>query len=529
LGRQQGFLARQFHAACQNRTASFLRKKLVALGLALPLATISPAFATSVQAPVAPDTSASTMTTHSATVSEYNSIFARVGPHSQIVFIDRDDITRRMAQMPRGLTRDIAMQKAVEDYILDRTGLRLPGDYTTVLAEGIAGGSGQALPVSYKKKDDSTDSVCIVTGQNPDVSAQSYQQRIMGLYQGAYDDLRAHPNLRALDPSVSQRFTDYHELGHCMDNTYIMAFLKDPESHHNLDREINLTHKAEIFAEVFAALMLARDGETDVAGKRADQRLVGMATNGYLLSQMAGWDQLEKYVGFIYALHEGLWDAQRNIDRVGHDRIKLMSPQQLADLAHQITEQDITNVNGTDHAITFLLEHKFNLNVWETLRHEFPHIEERYQIALRVRDHISQAFVRVFGTDIFDPQRPAHEQLARNISSSMLGRAVPDQDRIKSDTTRIANVLRTPNDRSGDPEMQIILNAAREKDRLRALLDNHRVTQDIRDQATIDLVLMPDAMRMAILDLRQANRTVLSMDNHVRVMGQPRPVGLSPG
>lgn len=526
LGQSQGFLARQFNAASQNAAFIYIRKKLTSLALAFPLLALSPAFAVSVQSPhTPPDIEPQSSTLYSRSVDDFNRRFAVAGPHNRILFIDRDDVARRRAQMPRGVGPETAMAKAVEDYVLERTGLRLPEAYSEVIAEGILGGGGQAVPIAYKDDAGTVESMCVVNGKNPDVSALSYQQRIMGLYEGIHDDFRNRPMRENLSPAVVEKFTDYHELGHCMDNQYIMAFLNDAELQHDIEKRTYTSHRAEMFGEVFAALMLARDGETHVAGIRADQRLIAIATNGILLGEMAGWESSLKYGGFIYALHEGLWDAQREIDRLGVDRLRTMSSQDIAALAHQITERDPLSAPGADHAVTYLLQSKLNLDVWEDLRHQYPHIEIRYQVALKVRNDIADAFVRVYGAEAFDPSRPVYQQIIRDASVGPVGRI--SQVRLQEDTTRLSTLLRQASGRHDNPEMNIVLNAVREKERLRAMLNDPAISKDRRDQAVIGLALMPDAMRTAILSLRQENHAVLSVDNHIRAI-PPAAVPVTP-
>ena len=502
-----------------------LRKKLAALALALPLLSLTPAFATPAQTPRTPEATPST--THSLIVADFNRRFAKAGPHRQILFMDRDDIGRRMAQMPRGVTRDTALPKAVQDYVLERTGQRLPEEYAAAIGSGLDSGGGQALPVAIDDKGGGG-SICIITGQNPDMSGRAYQQRIMGLDAGLYDDFRTRPMLRQLPPDISAAFTDYHELGHCMDNYYIKAFLDHPELRHDLENAIAITHKGEAFGEIFAALMLARDGEMNVAGIRADHRLVGMATTGSVLAQAAGWEDLAKYAGFIYALQDVLWDAQREIDRLGPEKIRAMSPQEIAVLAHQITERDLMSAPGTDHAVTYLLQNKFNLAVWEKLGQDVPHIAERYTLALRVRDHIAQAFLRVFGAEAFDASRPVYQQLARDLPPGEPAPQTPDAEQSRRAVSRMAETLRHNTGRHDDPEMQIMLNAAREKESLRLMLNDAALTAAARQQAMTALALMPEAMRMAVLTLRQNRQSIPSIDNHVRLMIPLQPA-IAPG
>lgn len=518
MGTSKGFLARHFNAGAQGGLATFIRQKLGALGLALPVIFAGNAVATPAQAPDVP-VAAPPVTAHAIRVDTLNRAYGRVGPHDQIIFIDRDDIANRMARMPRGVTRETALEKAVGDYILERSGYRLPEGYATAIAEGISGGGGLAVPVpGADTQQTGRGAMCVVVGHNPDVTGERYQNMIMGLYQGLHDDLLERTPRQSMPAEAVSKMTDYHEMGHCVDRKYLPRFLTEPNISYQVDLEVNTYHQAEAFAETFGALMLARDGYANVAGIRADQRLISIATNGYILSQMAGWDTPEKYIGYIYALHEVLWDTQRTIDDIGVDGLSRLSVEQIRELAYTITERNKMFTPGSEHAVTFLLENKFNLDVWETLRQEFPHLEPRYQIALRVRDDITQAFIRMYGPDIFDPARSVGDQLARELRPEMFESAPRDPDRIRADVDRIAEVLRRDIDGADDPELQIVLNAMREKERLRGLLNDPARDAQARAQAMVDLALMTDVMRMEILASRKARHTLVSHDNRTRLM-----------
>lgn len=500
MGPSKGFLARHFHAASQNGFLHFFRKKLAAMGMALPLLALPAggAFAQPESAP--PSDHDGPQTQYSQVVQDYNSHFAASSAvYRQILYIDRDDIALRVAMMPGGMSESAAMTKAVEDYVFEKSGFRLDAPYIALVVEAMNAGAGQALPTPYKSKD-GDGAICLITGHNPDVAVKEQQQRIMGLYPGVHEDFRKRPVQRNLTPDVMKRFTDYHELGHCMDQHYLPVFRSDSNARYDFNRQLDLTHQSETYAEIFATLMLARDGEADIAAIRADHRLVSMATNGYLLAQMAGWDQIEKFVGYIYALHEGLWETQREIDRIGRDKIRAMTPQDLADIAYQVAEKDAMRRKGADFAVTYLLEHKFDLSGWEGLRHEVPHIEAAYQIAVQVREQIVQAFVRTFGADVFDRSRPAHTQIVRD---------VPPEYSVARDAAAVASardrMTQTLLDAAGGPgarDVDILRASAREKERLRAIIDSQTRSEGERAQAMLDLFVMSDAMRQAVTALR---------------------------
>lgn len=499
MGPSKGFLARHFHAASQNGFLHFFKKKLAALGLALPLLAL-PAGAALAESTPAPQADQAPQTRYSQMTQDYNRRFATISAaYSQILYIDRDDIAARVALMPGGMSGARAMSKAVEDYVLERSGLRLEAPYLDAIVEALDGGAGQALPTPYKGKD-GDGAICLITGQNPDLGMKEQQQRIMGLSPGVHDDYRSLPVHRNLTPGIMQRFTDYHELGHCMDQHYLPVFRTDSNARYDFDRQLALTHRAESYAEIFAALMLARDGEADVAGIRADQRLVGIATNGYLLAQMAGWQQIEKYVGYIYALHEGLWEAQHEIDRIGRDKIRTMTPQELADIAYQVAERDAARRKGADYAITYMLEHKFDLSPWDDLRQEFPHIDNAYRIAAEVREQIAQAFVRVFGAEAFDPSRPVYAQIARDMPPD--SPAGPDAALVASARDRVMRSLLEAAGGTGAREIDILRASVREKERLRVIIDSQEGSESERAQAMLDLFVMSDAMRQAVTAVR---------------------------
>src|SRR5690606_7572941 len=127
-----------------------------------------------------------------------------------------------------------------------------------------------------------------INGQNADLTPRAQEGRIIGLIPRLHTDLAKLPFLRTLPPDVMKRYTDYHELGHCMDTYYLDKAGFDPMQ--NIDLWIEMRHQAEVYGEVFATLMLARDGVNNVAGIRADHRLASIALNGTFLVQMAQGD-----------------------------------------------------------------------------------------------------------------------------------------------------------------------------------------------------------------------------------------------
>lgn len=497
----KGGLARHFNAAGQTQLVTYFRKKLAALGLAIPMALL-PAVQAVHATPQPPANDNSTR--YSQLVDDYQKRFGEIGPHSQILFLDRDIIMDRASTAPAGASQEDALKKAVSDFVAARTGLLLPDSILEILADSLVNGGGQALAIPYTTQDHEGQtgqgSVCFVTGQNADITNKMQQSRIIGLSPRLHPELARAKLLRDLPEDVMRRYTDYHELGHCMDYTFLPKAGFNPMS--NPDYWLEMRHQAEIYGEVFATLMLARDGIDHVAEIRADHRLVSIALNGSLLVSTANGDPIRAGFAYVYALHESLWETQRVIDQMGLKTIQSMSPEALANIATAIADKEPLRGPEAEQAITFLLAQKFDLQVWENMRRSDPGVERRYQIAVRVRDKIKEAMVRVFGEQAFDPAKPILSQFPTELSPSFFISDPQAEKMITTITEELTQQLLTDAGGQNATQESLLRATVRRKENLRSMLDSGAPPAMVQ-RAVIELAVIPLSLRQAVLSIQK--------------------------
>ena len=497
---KKGFFARQFHAAVSGSYALRLKGNLAALSFVVPALAFSGA-ATPAGAEAQDNTppGQDVKTLHSKNIERLNAQFNRVGAYDRILFIDRDKILEK-AVLKQNMTPAEAMAKSIEEYFLETAGVQVDEQIVNIIQSGIQGGGGLALPIRRANDKAGGGGICLIVGQSPDTSAGDQQKRMLGLYPGMHDDLMARQYGQTFSKEIYQKLTDYHELGHCMDKWYIKKFTAQDSFPRTLDDLVGLRHQAEVFGEVFGLLMMARDGHTDIAQKRADHRMINLMTTGAIFAQEFLWDSEDKYTGYMYALHEAIMDAQRTIQRIGVDGLRNMEPDQIADIAHRITEDEALSHENAGWAITFMLMNRFDLQAWERLRHEYPHVEEAYQIAVRVRDQVSQAAIRVFGAEYFDQTKPIWKQIEND--PSKIRRSQPlEASRVEGIVRSVQRDIVYAAGGARATEVDVLRAAMREKDRLRAIFDlaqNGPAQQD----ASIRLIFIDEATRRAIIDIR---------------------------
>jgi len=352
------------------------------------------------------------MTAHSVRMDNYNSKFSAASPFDYTFFLDRDQIQARAAALDPALTYEDAMIKGLRAHLLEQSGIILSEATLKGVVGSLGVSAGQANNREFKGIDKKTGRVvegraCFINPQDPDRPSRTIRNLIMG-FNTSHGDLATKPLRRDMTPEVLRRFNEYHELGHCMNREYIDQLFAIKPTPENAPRLALLKHESETRADVFAALMLARDGVNNVAAIRADHRLIAIATTGYQIAKQKGWDTADAYAGYKYAVHEALWDTQRTIDRIGIGTIKKMTPQQIAALTKEIVDRESLNTPEAGRVVTALLKSRFDLQKMEA---DYPALRDQRDLAVRVRGQISDAFNRVYGPDAFDPNRPIFVQI----------------------------------------------------------------------------------------------------------------------
>lgn len=188
-----------------------------------------------------------------------------------ILIFDMDEIEFRYAQAKVfGKGKDLEKKRAqiIKKYVLEETGVELQDNeamgyepYTTALKGGAYAlptldRSGGWNTVDYK--------MCAVFPATANSNQRLETERITGLKTpGAYENITYTGLQDKLTYKEMQLFSLYHELGHCMDREFM------PNNYAAYEVDAHDVHESESYAEVFALLMLEREGVTGTGRTRA--------------------------------------------------------------------------------------------------------------------------------------------------------------------------------------------------------------------------------------------------------------------
>lgn len=188
-----------------------------------------------------------------------------------ILIFDLDEVEFRYAKAKAfGESKEKEKQRVliVQQYVKEKTGIELEYNdassyelYTTKLKEGAyALPTIEYVPGSHKKQY----KMCAVFPATPNSNKRLETERITGLKTpGAYEDVTYEGLQQKLEYNEMQLFSLYHELGHCLD-PYFM-----PENYNVYEVDPHMVHESESFAEVFALLILEREGVRGTGQTRA--------------------------------------------------------------------------------------------------------------------------------------------------------------------------------------------------------------------------------------------------------------------
>jgi hypothetical protein len=213
---------------------------------------------------------------------------------------------------------------------------------------------------------------CTVFAEDPDHDGPTQLRDLMNL-NGVYDAFGAQPLINPLSLGVLNAYTDYHELGHCLH--YVPPFPAGA----NQDQAHLQRHKGEVFGDIFAALMLARDGVTDFAPRYARVRLVASA--------MAGIDD-----EYDHATWDGLEAAQRVIDARGTGGLKKMTITDIAGLARRMTEETAISMK-TERFVAAFQASNYDRKTLLTEISKDKELEQSFYYALRLKERMSFALL----------------------------------------------------------------------------------------------------------------------------------------
>lgn len=311
-----------------------------------------------------------------------------------------------------GTMLDARMMGAlVETYLADKSDIPMGADYYKYIHWLLGLGLNNTLPIHRFRDNGAGElkherSVCLLFPYNGDKNGEDHvKSYLLGLTPEINGDIYKAQLNKLVRPELQQKYSDYHEIGHCFDRWYIEESLRLKAQAQGVPtvRSMIQSHKEEMFPEIMAGLLLAREGVDDIMLERADIRLAGNAVLGPAAYRMKSDMPLPggQNAGFVYALSGGLEAAQRKVDEMG-EGIRSLTLNEIAELAHTLTEE---NAMGESEALgaLFLWRYFYDvsmLNKKADLRLETRHNPEldfnkAYNFVIKFRDEMNDALPRV--------------------------------------------------------------------------------------------------------------------------------------
>jgi len=190
-----------------------------------------------------------------------------------ILIFDMDEVEARYAQAKvfgKGKEKEKLRAAIVQAYVKEEVGVELSlseaigyETYTSALKSGA-----YALPILMDGPDRRrVYKMCAVFPAASNSNKRLEMERLTGLKTpGAYKQTTYTGLQKKLEYRELQLFSIYHELGHCMDRVFM------PENYNTYEVNPHDVHLSESYAEVFALMMLEREGVKGTGETRALMR-----------------------------------------------------------------------------------------------------------------------------------------------------------------------------------------------------------------------------------------------------------------
>ncbi len=423
--------------------------------------------------------------------------FGNLVPNVKVVVMDKDWFQQnnilngtRSYQYPLNSVQAATVRSLTSEYVRSRSGLVFhPGSFEG-LERDVSRTEGMAIKFQYGENEAAAEgsekNICLLFPHFADKNRDGYYQSLMQTNVSIHGDIARAPLRDPQDYEYMKRFVDYHEIGHCYDRWYI----KSISSQTGTQDFLMARHKAEIFGETFANLMLARDGYTGFSEKQADLRLAIAALSGPISARVNDPREAEFYMTYVYMLQEGSRTAGREIDRLGTTRLQAMGMDEIINLARDITERSYFDAGDAPQAVAYMMYNRYDLSELDALRHTNPVAQRRYDIALRLKNDMEGAVRRVL--DLGNRTAPVLHPDSFNFSNPSFPRL--GASALEARGRELAQELRT---RMGWllTEDNLVRAYMQRKDELRAVLETGNVAA--QEQAAIDLGLMQMALKNA--------------------------------
>ncbi len=421
--------------------------------------------------------------------------FGDMMPDVKLIVIDKDWFQQnnilngtRSYQYPLNEQQSATVRNLVSEYVADRGNLLFHPDAFAGVESDVSGTEGMAIKFQYgadpQAAESSGKNICLLFPHFADLDRDGYYQTLLQRNDSIHGDIARAPLRNPSDYEYMKRFVDYHEIGHCFDRWYI----KDAGLAQTPQEFLHARHKAEIYGEVFANLMLARDGYTDFSGKQADLRLAIAALSGPIAARLNDPSSVGFYMTYAYLLHEGSRNAGREIENLGTEGVRALSMEQVVNLAHDITERSYFDIADAPAAVGFMMLTSYDLSAMEAAALTSPVAQRRLEIAQRLKADMEGAVRRVL--DLGGRTAPVLQADSFDFSNPVF--PYQSQD---AEEARAAAMARDLRGRMGDQPSQddMLRIYMQSKDQLRRAFDLGSQAQ--RAQSTNDLPLMQMALK----------------------------------
>ncbi|QQG36657.1 MAG: hypothetical protein HYS17_02475 [Micavibrio aeruginosavorus] len=380
------------------------------------------------------------------------------------------------------------VRQLTEEFVRSRSGLPFPAESFTGLEKDMLSAEAQSYRRPYGETERDIEggqqNICLLFPHYADWDRDFYYRTLLGLNPAIHGDIARAPLRDPQSLEFLKRFVDYHEIGHCYDRWNVPQMARAQ----NGGQFLTNRHRAEVFAEVFANLMLARDGYAGFSQKQADFRLAIAGLSGPVKATLSSPREVDFYMTSVYLLHEGSRNAGMEIERLGNARLQAMNMEEILNMTNEITNRSVLDLQDVSAAVGYMMYNAYDFTSWEEARLTNPVIERRYQIAQRLKADMESAVQRTLdlGARSQPVLQPSSFNFERVPTSSL------DASALQTRVRELANDLQARMGFNRSRENLIRVYAER-KDELRRTLEGADAAA--RERAVVDLRLMMMALR----------------------------------
>ena len=286
--------------------------------------------------------SANHPTQFSGFIAEMNARFGAIDPDRMILILDPDMIYGANAIASSYGNAHQNLRGNMNSYVWRKGRLLMVHDGLDVLNQILIRRGGVAIHSDeigqFIHARSKTKAACVIAPQNPDASGLRIAGNIASLDTTALGRFSGVSAADAFPADLMQRWTVYHEAGHCQDDVFLRDAIQNPQ-----ERTGKLV-AAETFSDVYSALLLASEGHTKFAGQLARLRALTPGVAGRRIAGMCtpeGRWPLHLYNQTLGALSHysepALEATQAYVDSVGQAGLRKLSHDQLIEKAVEIT------------------------------------------------------------------------------------------------------------------------------------------------------------------------------------------------